>query len=113
MFNEGKFNDGQGSLPNRGAGVLTKTELIEEVSRITELPRKEAAITVEHILDSMVHAIKSGEKVEIRGFGRFGTRQRRARIGRNPKTGVRVEVPARRIPFFKPSKELRELVMKL
>ena len=75
-----------------------------------EIPRKEAAVIVERILDSMVHALDRGDKVEIRGFGSFRTRQRRARIGRNPKTGARVEVPAKRIPFFKPSKELRELV---
>jgi integration host factor subunit beta len=87
--------------------------LIEEVSRITELPRKEAGIIVEGILDCMARAIKRGEKVEIRGFGSFHTRPRRARVGRNPKTGARVEVPAKRVPFFKPSKELRELVMKL
>jgi nucleoid DNA-binding protein len=54
-----------------------------------------------------------GDKVEIRGFGSFRTRQRRARVGRNPKTGARVEVPAKRIPFFKLSKELRELVEKI
>ena len=64
---------------------MTKAELIEEVARITELPRKEAAIIVEHILDSMVHAIARGDKVEIRGFGSFHKRPRRARIARNPK----------------------------
>jgi integration host factor subunit beta len=92
---------------------LTKTDLIEEVSRVAEIPRKEAAVIVEFILGSMVHAIERGDKVEIRGFGRFGTRPRRARVGRNPKTGARVEVPAKRIPFFKPSKEVRDLLMKL
>jgi integration host factor subunit beta len=109
------LTNGDGPVPNNGAvpAVLTKTELIEEVSRITKLPRKEAAMIVEHILDSMVHALDRGDKVEIRGFGSFHTRPRRARVGRNPKTGARVEVPARRVPFFKPSKELRELVMKL
>ena len=109
------LTSGDGQPPNNSAGpaVLTKAELIEEVSRITELPRKAAAIIVERILDSMVRAIERGDKVEIRGFGSFHTRPRRARVGRNPKTGARVEVPARRVPFFKPSKELRELVMKL
>jgi len=68
---------------------------------------------VERILDSMVRALDRGDKVEIRGFRSLRTRQRRARIGRNPKTGARVEVPAKRIPFFKPSKELRELVEKI
>ena len=91
-YHQAMFTNGDGPVPNNGAGpaVLTKTELIAEVARITELPRKEAAITVEHILDIMVHAIKSGEKVEIRGFGSFHTRPRRARLGRNPKTGARV-----------------------
>ena len=91
-------------------GLLTKADLIEKVVGAAELPRKEAVVIVECILNSMVRAIDRGDKVEIRGFGSFGTRQRRARIGRNPKTGVRVEVPAKRIPFFKPSKELRQLV---
>ena len=77
---------------------------------MVEISRKEAAVIVERILDSMVHALDRGDKVEIRGFGSFRTRQRRARIGRNPKTGARVEVPAKRIAFFKPGKELRELV---
>ena len=85
----------------------------EEVARVLEMPRKEAALLVELILDSIVRAIDRGDKVEIRGFGSFHTRQRQARVGRNPKTGVRVEVPAKRIPLFKPSKELRELIQKI
>jgi integration host factor subunit beta len=71
------------------------------------------AVIVERILDSMVRAIDRGDKVEIRGFGSFRTRQRQARVARHPKTGARVEVPAKRIPFLKPSKELRELVEKI
>ena len=93
--------------------VLTKTDLIEELAKVTELPQKEAAVIVECILDSMVKAIERGDKIEIRGFGTFRTRQRQGRIGRNPKTGARVDVPAKRIPFFKPSKELRDAVIKL
>jgi integration host factor subunit beta len=95
------------------SAILTKANLIEEVSRVLVIPRKEAAVIVECILDGMVRAIDRGDKVEIRGFGSFRTRQRRARIGRNPKTGARVEVPAKRIPFFKPSRELRKLVEKI
>ena len=90
--------------------ILTKADLIEEVARVVEIPRRDAAVIVERILDSMVHAIERGDKVEIRGFGSFRTRPRRARVGRNPKTGARVEVPAKKIPFFKPSKELRNVV---
>jgi len=57
-----------------------------------------------------VRSLRAGDKIEIRGFGSFRTRQRKPRIGRNPKTGDRVEVPAKKIPFFKPSKELKDLV---
>jgi integration host factor subunit beta len=65
---------------------------------------------VETIFDSIVRSLRAGDKIEIRGFGSFRTRQRKPRIGRNPKTGDRVEVPAKKIPFFKPSKELKDLV---
>ncbi len=89
---------------------MTKAELIEEVSRVVEMSRKESELIVESIFDSVVRSLRGGEKVEIRGFGSFRTRQRQPRIGRNPKTGARVDVPAKRIPFFKPSKELKDLV---
>ena len=74
------------------------------------MPRKESEIIVETIFDSIIQAIQKGEKIEIRGFGSFRTRQRRGRVGRNPKTGEKVEVPAKKIPFFKPSKELKDFV---
>jgi integration host factor subunit beta len=90
--------------------TLTKADLIEEVLRITELARKESETIVETIFDSIIQSIQKGEKIEIRGFGSFRTRQRRGRVGRNPKTGEKVEVPAKRIPFFKPSKELKDFV---
>jgi integration host factor subunit beta len=89
---------------------MTKADLIEEVSRVVEMTRKESEVIVETIFDSIVRALRGGDKIEIRGFGSFRTRQRQARIGRNPKSGDRVDVPAKRIPFFKPSKELRDLV---
>jgi integration host factor subunit beta len=89
---------------------MTKADLIEEVSRVVEMTRKESEIIVETIFDSIVKSLRTGDKIEIRGFGSFRTRQRQARIGRNPKSGDRVEVPAKRIPFFKPSKELRDIV---
>ena len=65
---------------------------------------KKAAVIVECILDRMVKAIEPGDKIEIRGFGTFRTRQRQGRTGRNTRTGARVEVPAKRIPFFKPAR---------
>ena len=89
---------------------MTKADLIDEVSRIAELTRKDSEIIVESIFDSVVRSLRAGDKIEIRGFGSFRTRQRKPRVGRNPKTGDRVEVPAKKIPFFKPSKELKDLV---
>lgn len=89
---------------------MTKAELIDEVSKVVEMTRKDSETIVETIFDSIVNSLHKGEKIEIRGFGSFRTRQRQPRVGRNPKTGSRVEVPSKRIPFFKPSKELRDLV---
>ena len=89
---------------------MTKADLIEEVSRVAELTRKDSEVIVETIFDSVVRALRTGDKIEIRGFGSFRTRQRKPRVGRNPKTGDRVEVPAKKIPFFKPSKELKDMV---
>lgn len=89
---------------------MTKADLIEEIARVCEFTRKDSEVIVEAIFDSVVRALRDGDKIEIRGFGSFRTRQRNARIGRNPKTGARVDVPAKRIPYFKPSKELKDLV---
>ena len=89
---------------------MNKAQLIEEVSSTAEITRKDAERVVETIFDSVVRALRGGDKVEIRGLGSFTTHQRKPRLGRNPKTGVRVEVPAKRVPHFKPSKELKDLV---
>ena len=89
---------------------MTKADLIDEVSRLAELTRKDSEVIVETIFDSVVRSLRVGDKIEIRGFGSFRTRQRKPRVGRNPKTGDRVEVPAKKIPFFQPSKELTDLV---
>lgn len=89
---------------------MTKADLVDEVSRITEVKRKEAEVIVETIFDSIMSALRGKDKVEIRGFGSFRTRQRRGRTGRNPKTGEKVEVPPKTIPFFKPSKDLKDLI---
>src|SRR4029077_13877164 len=90
--------------------TVTKADLVEEVVRITELPRKESEAVMETIFESIIGALQGGDRIEIRGFGSFRTRQRRGRTGRNPKTGAKVEVPPKRIPFFKPSKELKDHV---
>jgi integration host factor subunit beta len=107
------LTDGVGASSIEGAGKLTKAKMIAELVQLVGFSEKEATAILEYILDSVARAIKHGDKVEIRGFGTFGTRQRKGRVGRNPKTGARVEVPTKKIPFFKPSKELRDIVMKL
>ena len=89
---------------------MTKADLIENVSQAVEVSRKDSEIIIETIFDSIVKSLRAGDKIEIRGFGSFRTRQRNSRVGRNPKTGARVDVPAKKIPFFKPSKELKDLV---
>jgi integration host factor subunit beta len=90
--------------------TVTKAELVEEVTKVTELPRKDSEAAVEVIFDSIIAALQADDKIEIRGFGSFRTRERRGRTGRNPKTGTRVSVPAKKIPYFKPSKELKDFV---
>jgi len=89
---------------------MNKSDLIEEVSRAVEITRKESEVIVEAIFGSIVRSLQNADNIEIRGFGSFRTRQRQARIGRNPKTGTRVEVPAKKIPYFKPGMELKYLV---
>ena len=90
--------------------TMTKADLVDEVVRVTELPRKESEEVVETIFESIISALQNNDKIEIRGFGSFRSRQRRGRIGRNPKTGAKVQVPPKRIPYFKPSKELKDFV---
>src|SRR5271154_2890442 len=90
--------------------TMTKADLVGEVEQTTELSRKESEAVVEIIFESIIAALQSDDKIEIRGFGSFRTRERRGRIGRNPKTGVKVEVPPKKIPYFKPSKELKDYV---
>jgi integration host factor subunit beta len=95
---------------DRLADGMTKAELVEEVARTTELTKKHAEIIVNTVFDSIVDSLRTGEKIELRGFGSFRIRRRGSRLGRNPKTGDKVEVPPKRIPYFKPGKELKELL---
>ena len=89
---------------------MTKAELVEEVARTAQITKKHAELIVNTVFESIVNSLKDGDKIELRGFGSFRIRQRGPRIGRNPKTGARVEVPSKRIPYFKPGKELKELL---
>jgi len=93
-----------------GNSTVTKADLVDKVTALGDLTRRDGEIIVDTLFEAVIGALKGGDKIEIRGFGSFRTRQRNARVGRNPKTGDKVEVPAKRVPFFKPSKELRDTV---
>jgi len=89
---------------------MTKAELVEEVSRVSDLTKKHSEVIVDTVFRSIVVALQRGEKIELRGFGSFRLRKREPRKGRNPKTGARVEVPPKQVPYFKPGKELKDLI---
>ncbi len=89
---------------------MTKADLVDRIIALGDLTRRDGEVIVETLFDSIIQALKASDKVEVRGFGSFRSRQRKPRTGRNPKTGDAVAVPAKRVPFFKPSKELRDLV---
>ncbi len=89
---------------------MTKAQLVEEVARHTELTKKHAEVIVNTVFESIVDSLRDGEKIELRGFGSFRIRERGSRVGRNPKTGAKVAVPRKRVPYFKPGKQLKELL---
>ncbi len=89
---------------------LTKADLKLEIARSAATSLKEARELMETILDSIVRALRRGERVEVRGFGSFSTHLRRPRQGRNPLTGDRVDVPAKRVLKFRPGRELTDLI---
>jgi len=90
---------------------MTKSELVDAVVELEgQITRREAEVVVNNILSAIGDALGRGERVELRGFGSFYTKEREARVGRNPKTGASVQVPAKVVPQFKPGKELRDRV---
>jgi len=92
---------------------MTKNDLIKEVQEnLKAYSYKDVTYAVNIIFDAMIKAIKHGERVEIRGFGNFTIRERKPRLGRNPKSGAEVKLEKRKVPFFKTGKELREMVNK-
>ncbi|HVG70631.1 MAG TPA: integration host factor subunit beta [Vicinamibacterales bacterium] len=99
-----------GSGNGNGAGSMTKAELVEEVSRVSDLTKKHSEVIVDTVFKSIIDALHRGEKIELRGFGSFRLRKREPRKGRNPKTGDKVDVPPKKVPYFKPGKELKDLI---
>jgi integration host factor subunit beta len=89
---------------------MTKAELVDEVALAANLTKKDSEVIVDEVFKNIIQALNRGEKIELRGFGSFRVRQRKARRGRNPKTGTPVDIPAKMVPYFKPGKELKELI---
>ena len=90
---------------------MTKSELINKVAeKIPGARKKDAEVIVNTIFDSMTEALASGNRIEIRGFGSFHLRERKSRVGRNPKSGDRVQVEEKKVPFFKAGKHLKKMV---
>lgn len=92
---------------------MTKAQIIERVAeQVTTLTKRQAELVVNTMFNSVRNSLQKGDKTEIRGFGSFRLRARRMKEGRNPKTGATVSVPAKKVPFFKAGKELKELLNK-
>jgi DNA-binding protein HU-beta len=89
---------------------MNKTELINAVAEASELSKKDATKAVDAVFDSILNALKDGDKVQLIGFGNFEVRERAARKGRNPQTGDEIEISASKVPAFKPGKALKDAV---
>lgn len=89
---------------------MTKADLVEEISAKTGVSKNHTALIVDDLLEAISKALSDGQHLEIRGFGTFKVRERRARRARNPRSGEEVLVPAKLVPVFKPSKELKALI---
>ena len=89
---------------------MTKADIVDQIADRTGLTKKDVADTVDGFLDAVSKALGRGQHIEIRGFGTFKVKDRKSRIARNPRTGEAVPVPPRRVPVFKVSKDLKEMV---
>lgn len=89
---------------------MNKSDLIKQVAETSELTQKDATKAVEAVFDSVLEALKNGDKVQLIGFGNFEVRERAARKGRNPQTGEDIEIPGGKVPAFKPGKALKDAV---
>jgi len=97
------------TLPLGEVKPLNKTELIAKVAELTDLSKKDATKAVDAVFDAISDALQTGDKVQLVGFGNFEVRERQARKGRNPQTGDEIDIPASKMPAFKPGKSLKEL----
>lgn len=90
---------------------MTKSDLVDSVAAKAGMTKKDSARAVDAVFDTIKEQLKTGDKVQLVGFGSFEVKQREARVGRNPKTMEEIRIPSRRVPVFRPGKELKEAVM--
>lgn len=89
---------------------MTKADLVDRVTAVTGLTKRDVAVVVDRFIEAVGNALSGGNHIEIRGFGSFKVKSRRARIARNPRTGATVQVPEKVVPYFKVSKELKKVI---
>ena len=109
-MSEQEFDDLDQNEEEPKAGVMTKAELVDEVARVVQLTKKQAEAIVNIIFDSIVDSLRSGQKIELRGFGSFRLRSRKSRTGRNPKTGEAAPIHPRRVIGFRASQVMKARV---
>ena len=107
IFDDQIYND---IKKYKGGNKMNKKELVESVVEKTGFKVKEAEKSVNVIIESITEALKKGDKVQLIGFGTFEVRQRAARTGHNPQTGKEINIPATKVPAFKPGKALKDVV---
>lgn len=89
---------------------MTKTDLVDQVAGKTNMTKKDSAIVIDAVLSTITDTLASGDRVQLIGFGTFEVRQRSERIGRNPQTGDQMTIPAKKVPAFKPGKQLKDAI---
>ena len=110
----GAYSDAQAPKEKaRQEELMTKADIVDEIAERTGLTKKDVADTVDEFLDAVSRALAAGKHIEIRGFGTFKVKDRKSRLARNPRTGESVPVPPRRVPVFKVTKELKDIVAQI
>ncbi len=89
---------------------MTKADIVEKASAVVDMPKRKGEVVVNTVLRCIIDALAKGDRVDLRGFGSFRVSSRNGRIGRNPRTGEKIKVPAKKVPLFRAGKEFRRRV---
>jgi integration host factor subunit beta len=90
--------------------IMTKADIVERASAVIDIPKRKGEIVVNTVLRCIIEALEDGDRVDLRGFGSFRVSARNSRLGRNPRTGDQLSVPAKKVPLFRAGKEFRRRV---